>query len=178
MMVLTHLLFVRAKHFHRVAVRCVSCRNILSTATRRFRRDKQSVDATEMIDYHLVCVFGLHVIHRLLAPFCLRIASSPSCGAALLLFCKTRASDSSISFPRNGLFTITDVTQPHTRHPQGSYLRRLLHLPSRWKSHRPVRRYPTRLGIPTSCGGVAWESDTAPSCPCSSSAFSPSLASE
>lgn len=120
----------------------------------------------------------LPIIHRLLA-FNVpsnRLVAVPQRSSAL--FCKTRASDSSISFPRNGLFTITDVTQPHTRHPQGSFLRRLLRLPSRWKSHRPARRSPTRLGIPTSCGGVAWESDTAPSCPCSSSAFSPSLASE
>jgi len=66
-MVLTHLLFgvcVQIRQFHRVAVQGVSCRNIQSTATRRFRRDKQSVDATKMIDYHLGG--KRYIIHRLL----------------------------------------------------------------------------------------------------------------
>ena len=71
LMVLTHLLFAPLNHplirqFHRVAVPRVSCRNIQSTATRRFRRDKQSVDATKMIDYHLGKASN-DVIHRLLA---------------------------------------------------------------------------------------------------------------
>lgn len=96
LMVLTHLLFVfpLIREFHRVAVQCVSCRNIQSTATRRFLRDKQSVDATEMISVLIIFVdaFTFSSIDCLLFMWplnkALRIASSPSCGAALLFFVK------------------------------------------------------------------------------------------